>query len=481
MVHETKVPMPSQVTAVPEPAGATIIALIRESLAGGERDFTSGPVGRAVFLLAIPMMLEMAMESVFALADVIFVSRLGIEAVAAVGLTEAVLSILYSVAAGIAMAASAMVSRRVGERRDRDAATAAGQAIVVGVLFSVLCGAAGFIAAPTILELMGGSQELVTAGVWYTRIALGSSITVFLLFVNNAALRGAGDAAAAMKVLWLANGVNLVLDPCLIFGLGPFPELGLTGAAVATAIGRGLGILTQLAMMTRGGGRLRVMVGDLTPRPAVMARLLRVSVGGVTQVLVAHSSWVVLVRLVGSFGSAAVAGYTIAIRLVIFALLPSWGLSNSAATLMGQNLGAGQPDRAERSVWTAGIFNAAFLTVVAVVFIAGAEAIVGAFTSDPAVLASGVACLRIIAYGYGFYAFGMVMVQAFNGAGDTTTPTVINICCYWLFQLPLAYALAVGSALAADGVYWAILVAESVLTIVAIVVFRRGRWRTRRI
>lgn len=454
-------------------------SLVRESLSGGERDYTSGPVGRAVVLLAIPMMLEMVMESVFALADVIFVSRLGVEAVAAVGLTEAVLSILYSVAGGLAMATTAVVSRRIGEKRDQAAATAAVQAILVSVAFAGLCSVAGFFSAPAILRLMGGSPELVGSGSWYTRIVLAGSLAVFLLFVNNAALRGAGDAAAAMKVLWLANGVNLVLDPCLIFGLGPFPEMGLTGAAVATTIGRGAGVAVQLALLLRGSGRLRPMARDFLPKPSVINRLLRVAAGGVMQVLVAHTSWVVLVRLVSGFGSPAVAGYTIAIRLVIFALLPSWGLSNSAATLMGQNLGAGRPDRAERSVWTAGIFNAAFLTSVAVVFIAGAETIIGWFTADPAVLASGVACLRIVAYGYGFYAFGMVMVQAFNGAGDTTTPTVINVGCYWLFQLPLAYALAIRTNLAVDGVYWAILIAEALLTAVAIAVFRKGRWKER--
>jgi putative MATE family efflux protein len=481
MSHETKTEAPRSIDHVPEPTRPSMMALIRESLAGGDRDYTSGPVGRAVVLLAIPMMLEMAMESVFALADVIFVSRLGVEAVAAVGLTEAVLSILYSIAAGLAMATTAMVSRRVGEKRHRAASTAAVQAVLIGVLVSVVFGVVGFTGATTILGLMGGSPELVEAGGWYTRIVLGGSLTVFLLFVNNAALRGAGDAAAAMKVLWFANGVNLVLDPCLIFGLGPFPEMGLTGAAIATTLGRGAGVLVQLVLLARGTGRLRPVMSDLRPKLSVMARLLRVSFGGMMQALVAHSSWVFLVRLVSGFGSPAVAGYTIAIRLIIFALLPSWGLSNSAATLMGQNLGAGRPDRAERSVWAAGLFNAAFLTAVAIVFIAGAETIIGWFTADPAVVASGVACLRIVAYGYGFYAVGMVMVQAFNGAGDTTTPTVINVFCYWLFQLPLAYALAMGVELGANGVYWAIPIAESLLTVVAMIVFRRGRWKDREI
>ena len=481
MSHETRTGIHPTIETMPEPSRASLVALVREALVGGEQDYTSGPVGRAVILLAIPMMLEMAMESVFALADVIFVSRLGVEAVATVGLSEAVLSILYAVAGGLAMATAAMVSRRIGERRPAEAATAAMQSILIALTFSLLTGGLGFVLAPRILSLMGGSPELVAVGSWYTRILLGGSFTVMLLFVNNAAFRGAGDATIAMKVLWFANLVNLVLDPCLIFGLGPFPELGLTGAAVATTVGRASAVIVQLVLLVRGSGRMRPTLADLRPQLAVIRTLLRVSMGGVFQALVAHTSWVFLVRLVGGFGAAAVAGYTIAIRLAIFALLPSWGLSNSAATLMGQNLGAEQPERAERSVWTAGLFNAVFLMGVAVIFIAAAEPIIGFFSADPEVMASGVSCLRILAYGYGFYALGMVMVQAFNGAGDTTTPTLINIGCYWLFQLPLAYVLAVRLGFGATGVYWAIPIAESLLTVVSIVVFRRGRWKTRQI
>ncbi len=481
MSHETKTITANTIDLMNEPSRTSVVALVRESLVGGEKDYTQGPVGRAVILLAIPMMLEMVMESIFALADVIFVSRLGVDAVATVGLTEAVLSILYAVAGGLAMATAATVSRRIGEKRDRRAATSAVQAILIALIFSFFIGVSGFVFAPKILSLMGGSPELVGVGSWYTRIVFGGSFTVMLLFVNNAAFRGAGDATIAMRVLWVANGVNLVLDPCLIFGLGPFPEMGLTGAAVATTIGRGVGVAMQFVLLVRGSGRMKPVLGDLVPKLELIRALLRVSMGGMFQALVAHSSWVFLVRLVGGFGSGAVAGYTIAIRLAIFALLPSWGLSNAAATLMGQNLGAQQPDRAERSVWTAGIFNAIFLMSVAVVFIGGAERIIGWFTSDPLVLASGVDCLRILAYGYGFYALGMVIVQAFNGAGDTATPTVINVFCYWLFQLPLAYVLAVKLEYGATGVYWAIPIAEALLTVVGVIIFRRGKWKHRKI
>lgn len=456
-------------------------ALVREAVAGREIDVTSGPLGRAVLLLAIPMMLEMVMESVFALCDVFYVSRLGVEAVAIVGLTEAMMTILYAIAGGLAMATTAMVARRVGERRVDAARESTVQAIVLAVLAAVVIGVPGAIFAGDLLRLMGGGPELVEQGVGYTSIVLGSSLTVTLLFLINAAFRGAGDASLAMRSLWLANGVNLVLDPCLIFGLGPFPELGLEGAAIATAIGRGMGVLYQVVVLTRGRGRLRVCMSDLRVRMPLLLRLIRVSIGGVLQLLIATTSWVALVRIIGVFGSAAVAGYTIAIRLIIFALLPSWGMANSAATLVGQNLGAGQPDRAGRSVWTAGRYNVVFLLGVAAVFIIFAEQLIGFFTTDVAVLAAGADGLRIISYGYGFYALGMVLVQAFNGAGDTMTPTMVNLGCYWLFQIPFAYWLAVSVGLGPRGAFIAILVAEALMTVVAVFLFQRGSWRTREV
>jgi putative MATE family efflux protein len=351
--------------------------------------------------------------------------------------------------------------------------------MLLAILAAAVIGIPGAIFASDLLRLMGGEPELVATGAGYTAIVLGSSVTVTLLFLINAAFRGAGDASLAMRSLWLANGVNLVLDPCLIFGLWLFPRLGLEGAAIATAIGRGTGVLYQLLVLSRGRGRIRLGLTDLRLRLGVAWRLARISVGGILQLLIATSSWVALVRIVGTFGSAAVAGYTIAIRLVIFALLPSWGLANSAATMVGQNLGAGQPDRASRSVWAAGRYNVAFLVMVAVVFIALAESLIGLFSADRAVMAAGADCLRIISYGYGFYALGMVLVQAFNGAGDTMTPTWINLGCYWMLQIPLAQALAVGAALGPRGVFLAILIAESVMTTVAVLLFRRGSWRRR--
>jgi putative MATE family efflux protein len=453
--------------------------LLKEALAGRDIDVTSGPLGRSVLLLAIPMMLEMIMESVFALCDVFYVSRLGVEAVATVGLTEAMLTILYAVAIGLAMGTTAMVARRIGERRTDAAVETTVQAIALAVIAAALIGVPGAIFAEDLLRLMGGSPEVVEAGKSYTAIVLGASATVTLLFLINAAFRGAGDASLAMRSLWLANGVNLILDPCLIFGLGPFPELGLTGAAIATAIGRGSGVLYQLAVLTGRRGRIQVRARHIRLRLEVLLRLARVSVGGILQLLIATTSWVALVRVVGTFGSAAVAGYTIAIRLILFALLPSWGLANSAATMVGQNLGAGQPDRAGRSVWAAGRYNVGFLVAVAVVFIVAADRLIGLFSADAEVLAAGADCLRIISYGYGFYALGMVLIQAFNGAGDTMTPTYVNLGCYWLLQLPLAYGLAVGAGLGPRGVFIAVLVAESVMTVAAAILFLRGSWRHR--
>ncbi|HPF71207.1 MAG TPA: MATE family efflux transporter [Candidatus Krumholzibacteria bacterium] len=452
------------------------LALLKEALAGGERDFTTEPIGRAVALLAVPMVLEMLMESVFAVADMAYVSRLGVDAVATVGLTEAVITIVYAVAVGLSMAGTAMVARRIGEK-DRDAAArAAVQAVGLGLVVSAAIAVPGAWFAPRLLELMGGSPALVAAGQGYTRWMLAGNATIMAIFMLNAVLRGAGDAALAMRVLWLANGLNIVLDPCLIFGLGPFPELGLTGAAVATTIGRAVGVGYQVLLLSRGAGTLRIGREHLRLDPPVMARLLRVSLGGIGQYLIATSSWVVLVRLVSTFGAAAVAGYTIAIRIILFVLMPSWGVANAAATLVGQNLGAGRPDRAAASVWRTGWYNAGILALVAVVFIGWPRLLVGLFTSEADVLALGAACLRVVAYGYGFYAFGMVMVQAFNGAGDTATPTVINAVCYWGFQLPLAWFVATRSGAGAPGVYATITAAEVLMAVVAILVFRRGRW-----
>ena len=453
--------------------------LVRESLAGKEHDYTKGSIDRALALLAVPMVLEMLMESVFALADIFFVSSLGADAVAAVGLTEAVLSLLYAVAIGIGMATTAMVARRIGEKRKEAAAVAAGQALWIGLVLAIVIGIGGYLGAESILRLMGASAETIETGVGYTAVLFGGSGTILFLFLINAIFRGAGDASIAMRALWLANGVNLVLDPLLIFGLGPFPELGVQGAAIATTIGRGTGVAYQLWALFGGAGRIRVRWRHLVPEPKVMVRLARLSLGGILQFLIHTSSWILLVRIVAMWGSAAVAGYTIAIRLIEFTILPAWGLGNAASTLVGQNLGAGQPERAERSVWRAARLNVVFLATVGVLFIAFAHPLVRLFTDDPEVLAHAADALRIISYGYAFYAIGMVVVQAFNGAGDTDTPTVINFFIFWLIQIPVAWVLAQQWQLGPNGVFWAVMFGEGLLALVGVTLFRRGRWKTR--
>jgi putative MATE family efflux protein len=466
---------------VVEPPRVSLRATVRLAFSGHELDFTREPLRRAITLLALPMALELALESVFAVVDVFFVARLGVAAVAAVGLTEAAVTLIYAVATGASAATTALVARRYGEGRRAEAAIAGVQSIYVALAISAAVAGLGLPGAAALLQIMGGSPTVVETGRGFTAVLLGGSATIMLLFINNAILRGTGDAARALRALWLANVANIVLDPCLIFGLGPFPELGLTGAAVATTTGRGLGIVYQLAVLTRGNARLRIDRSALPVRWTVVRGFLRIAAGGVGQYLISTSSWIVLVRLLSGFGAVAVAGYTIAIRIVGFALLPSWGVANAAATLVGQNLGARRPDRARSATWLAGVYNAVFLSLVAVGFIAAARPVVGLFTSNPEVVGIGAACLRILAYGYGFYAFGMVVVQAFNGAGDTVTPTVINVFCYWLFEIPLAWLLARGLARGPAGVFWAITIAEAVMTIVAVLAFRRGRWLARRI
>ena len=463
------------------PRVTALWAAVLEALRGTPMDFTSGNLSRAVVLLAIPMVIEMMGESLFAIVDALWVSRLGANALAAVGLTESMLEIVYSVAVGLSMATTAMVARRVGERNERGAATAAVQAILVGIVTGVTLGIAGSLAAPRLLRFMGADANVIASGVGYTRWMYGGMTWILLLFLNNAIFRGAGDAATAMRALWVANLVNLVLDPCLIFGLGPFPKLGLTGAAVATNIGRATGVLFQFSCLLRPGRRLLLTRPDLRADLQVMRRLLRLSVGGIGQFLIATASYVGLVRILATFGSHILAGYVIAIRIVIFVLLPAWGLSNAAATLVGQNLGARQPDRAARSVWLTGLYNMSFMCVVAVIFVLCARPVIGLFTHDPEVLPTGVEALRIVSYGYGFYAWGMVMTNAFNGAGDTFTPTAINFFCFWTFQIPIAWLLSRHTGLGPQGVFWAIAASYSMSAIVGFVLFRRGRWKTRQV
>jgi putative MATE family efflux protein len=470
-----------------EPAGAGadrpgpgLLADLREALGGSEQDFTAGSLNRAVFLLAIPMMLEMAGESLFAVVDAFFVARLGSSALAAVGLTETVLEILYAVAVGLSMSVTAMVARRVGEHDPRSAARTAVQAIWVGIGVAAVFGTAGVIWAPDLLRLMGADEATVATGTTYTRILYGSTGIILLLFLLNAIYRGAGDAAMAMRSVWFANAINIVLDPLLIFGIGPFPELGLAGAAVATTIGRSAGVAYQLRGLTRGH-RLRIARADIGLDPAIVGTMLRVSAGGILQMLVATASYIGLIRILAGFGSDVLAGYVIAIRVVIFIILPSWGLANAAATLVGQNLGAGQPARAERAVWVTGAWNMGFMAAITAVFVIFAGPIVGVFTDEPAVAGVGETALRVISYGYVFYAWGMVILQAFNGAGDTWTPTAVNLVAFWIFQLPLAWTLAHVVGIGHPGVYWAIAVSYSLSAVIGMVLFRRGRWKLKRV
>ena len=442
-----------------------------------QQDFTQGSIGIAAFLLAVPMVLEMAMESVFAIVDIFFVSALGYAAVTVVGLTEAVLTLIYAIAIGLSMGVTALVARRIGEKQPEQANTIAGQALWLGLSVALFIALIGSLYAADILRLMGADEAVTAMGENYTTIMLCSAITILYLFIINAIFRGAGDASIAMRSLWIANGINIVLDPIFIFGLGPIPEMGVTGAAVATSIGRGVGVLYQLWHLFGIAGRIRIRLAQLRIQLPIIKQLIRVSMGGMLQFLIATASWVVLVRIVSQYGSEAVAGYTIAIRVVMFSILPAWGLSNAVATLVGQNLGAGKPDRAERSVWVIARYNLIFMLSTALLFIVFAADIIGMFNDEPAVLRSGIDCLRMVAYGYGFFALGMVLVQAFNGAGDTMTPTRINFFCYWLMQIPLAYGLAVYADLQAQGVYLAVPAAESLIAVVGYLVFRTGRWK----
>jgi putative MATE family efflux protein len=456
-------------------------AIVRDALSGREHDYTTGSLHRAITLLAIPMVLELAMESLFAVVDIFFVSSLGAEAVATVGLTEAVLTLLYAVSIGLSMSTTAMVARRIGERNRAGAARAAVQAIALGLVVALGTGIPGFMLGGHVLRAMGASPETLATGTTYASIMFGGNAVILLLFLNNAIFRGAGDPAIAMRSLWLANGVNIVLDPILIFGWGPFPELGVTGAAVATSFGRGIGVLYQFHALHRGASRVRITAETFAIDLSVMWRLIRLSCGGIAQMLVATASWVALMRIMAPFGAEAVAGYTIAIRIIVFAILPAWGLSNAAATLVGQNLGAGQVDRAERSVWTTGLYNTVFLMGVTVLFVFAAETLVSMFQSDPTIVAVGARALRVISYGYVFYAWGMVMAQAFNGAGDTMTPTWMNLLCFWGGQIPLAWTLAHSAGLGPEGIFWSVTLSETVLALLMIELFRRGRWKGREV
>jgi len=466
------------VVAGPPP---TLWSSIREAVRGSHQDFTAGNLNRAILLLAIPMILEMVLESLFAVVDVFWVGRLGADAVATVGLTESLLSLVMAIGLGLSLSTTAMVARRIGEKDLEGAAVAGVQAVAIGLAISILVGLPCLFYAPHLLHLMGASPQIVAVGSGYARIALAGSGAIMMLFLNNAIFRGAGDAAIAMRLLWVSNIINLILDPCLIFGWGPFPKLGVTGAALATFTGRSIGVLYQFYRLLRGTERIRILRRQIHLNFSVLLRLLRVSLTGILQFAIAHTSWIGLVRIVSIFGSAALAGYTIAIRILIFVLMPSWGLSNAAATLVGQNLGAKQPERAETSVWRTGLYNMIFLGVIGLFFVIFAEPVIRLFTSDPLVVPLAVSCLRILSYGNIGYAYGMVMLQAFNGAGDTVTPTIVNFFGFWLLEIPLAYLLAITAGMHSNGVFWSIVVAEGSIAAVSIVLFKRGRWKVQQI
>jgi len=423
------------------------------------------------------MVLEKVMESVFAVVDVFWVAHLGSNAVATVGLTESMLTLVYTAAMGLSIGVTAMVARRIGEKNPAGAAEAAVQGIALGVIAAAIIAVAGVLLAPKLLAVMGASPDVIALGHNYTRVMLGGNVVILLLFLINAIFRGAGDAAIAMRVLWLANAINIILGPLLIFGVGPFPRLGVTGAAIATTIGRGTGVLYQVYRLWRRDGRVVIHRDQVALKPKVMETLLRLSGTGTFQVFVGMASWIGLTRINASFGAEALAGYTIAIRIIIFALLPSWGLANAAATMVGQALGASKPERGEQAVWRAALYNVVFLGAAGLVFVTFANPIAHLFTSDPTVVAIAADCLRIISYGYLFYAYGMVLTNSFNGAGDTWTPTWLNLFCFWLWEIPLAWLLARHFNLGPQGVAWAVTIAFSTLAVASAVLFRRGRWK----
>lgn len=458
------------------------VLLVKQSLRGDtEYDYTQGSISRASLLLAIPMILELALESVFAVVDIFFVAQLGTTAVAVVGLTESMITLLYALAIGVGMGTTALVARRIGEGDRSAASVAAGQALWLGALMSLVVAGIGLIFAEDLLRLMGAEEAVISSGSGYTRIMFGGNFTIVFLFLLNAIFRGAGDAMLALKSLWLANAINIVLDPLLIFGLGPFPELGVEGAAIATNLGRGIGVIYALSFLLGRDGRIKLGLNELRLRFGIIVSLLRISAGGVAQYLLATASWIFLMQIVAGFGSAVVAGYVIAIRVVMFTILPAWGLSNAAATLAGQNLGAGKPDRAEAAVWSIAMYCAGYMALVGAICWFFAAPILGFFTQEAQAIESGALALRIVSLGYIPAGFGMALTQAFNGAGDTLTPTVINFIAFWIVQVPLAYALALLLGFGSEGVFWAIFASDLLIGAIACWAFARGRWKLREV
>ncbi|MCG8325818.1 MAG: MATE family efflux transporter [Thiotrichales bacterium] len=456
----------------------TMWKLVLDSIRGVEQDYTRIPLNRAVILLAIPMMLETSIEALFAITDIFFVSKLGADAVATVGMTEAVITLIYAIGVGVSMSITALVARRIGEKDPERAAIHAGQAIIAGLALSILVGLAGVYLADDILCFIGASDVILRDNLGYTQIMLGGCGTIFFLFILNGVFRGIGQPVIAMKALWIASIINIILDPCLIFGLGPFPELGIEGAAIATTFGRGVGVIYTAYYLFSSRSKLDMGWRHLCPMPNELVLLGRISAGGIGQFLIATSSWIVLMKIMADFGSVAVAGCTIAIRIIDFVIMPIWGISNSVSTLVGQNLGANNMLRAREAVFAVIRFNVVVMLTLSVCFILFADPVVGVFTDDPHVIEIGAESLRIISFGFAFYALGMVMIQAFNGAGDTYTPTVINGICFWLFQIPLAYWLTHQVLDDPRGVFWAILLAESLMAILAYYLFQQNKWAT---
>jgi len=459
----------------------TFFSDVKDAVAGSEQDFTEVKLSRAILLLSIPAVLEMIMESVFVIVDIFFVSKLGADAVATVGLTESMITIIYAISLGLATATTSMVSRRIGEKDPEKASKTAFQAIFTGITVSLLIAIPGAIYSVRLLELMGASETITEQLSGYTKIMLGGNIVIMLLFIINAIFRSAGDAAVAMRVLWLGNIINIILDPCLIFGLGPFPELGVTGAAVATTTGRGIAVLYQFWLLFYGGKRIQLSIKQLNINVKIITRLIKLSLGSIGQNLIGTISWIALVRIISVFGSEIVAGYTIAIRIVSFVLLPSWGISNAASTLVGQNLGAKKPERAERAVMATGWVNMILLGVVGLILVLFPSYFISFFIKDKIVLEAGVECLRIVSIGFIAYGFGMVLVNSFNGAGDTTTPLKINIFAFWCIEIPLAWVLSMRAGMNQQGVFTAIVIAESIMTLTAWLVFRRGKWKLKEV
>lgn len=454
---------------------------MRESLDGKPKDFTQGNINKAIFLLAVPLVIEMLMEASFALVDVYFVAKVSKAAVATVGLTESVVTLVYALGVGISGAVAAMVAQRIGAKKFKEASLVGIQSILLICFISFLIGLPGFIFAEDILRLMGASDEIVSQGLGYTRIIFASNGVILFLFIINGMLRGAGDAAWSMRVLLISNGLNIVLDPLLILGYGPIPAMGVEGAAIATTIGRSVGVLFQFYILFKGKASLKLHLRAFKPVRFLLLRLLKISSGGVAQYIIGSASWIILMRIVAEFGDAVIAGYTIAIRVIIFCILPSWGISNAAAALVGQNLGAKKPDRAERAVIRSAILNVSYLFIITVILFFNGETIISFFEqSDDMVLQYGVSALGVLSLGYIFFGLGMVLSQAFNGAGDTLTPTYVNLFCFWIVEIALAYTLAFKFNWEEQGVFWAVVVSESLLSFIFVVLFRRGAWKLKR-